>query len=567
MRALALLQFLVVATLVRALADDTASPPTLQNFEGTTSQTTPAFTIGDKCEVQYGGQGNLNIAVLASDGTIVAGAVGPHGALYLPKGGTYHLQIDYTPFFRPGPTPNSANRGTTGFQDTLNDGMGGGSSNQQQNNTPSTNSPNNGANGRSPYAFVAQPWHVDIVQAGYAKDPDQARGMPDFTVPGNVASISSTPPVATQPAATPAPSTPPTPPPAAAAPAAATAPGGPMTTDQARAVVLIQGDNGEGTGFLIKTADGPSIVTNIHVIANNPNLKVTTSTGQTVTLLSAKGAADRDLAMFAIQDGPFSYLDMATDVSKTAQTGDEVITPGNSQGGEVMLNTTGKVLGIGPQRVEIDNPIYHGNSGGPIFHTKSGKVLGVVTEAMKVDVSNDLDKASFASRNSAISGTMRYFGLRLDTVPSWVPLDWKRFQVEELFLDQFHEQSRRLDAYLNKTSSNNGDGSQQQSGSSDSSADAEIYRQDDKIMKANDRYVDQSSGADAAQRMQALHDLVFDLEGIADSNMDQIQNKDNFYSFDTERAQDEFEYRKALKTELESVANDVTRLNSLPRSN
>ena len=111
-----------------------------------------------------------------------------------------------------------------------------------------------------------------------------------------------------------------------------------------------------------------------------------------------------------------------------------------------MLNTQGKVLGIGPERIEIDNPIYHGNSGGPVFHTKSGKVLGVVTEAMKVDVTDALDKASFASRNSAISGSMRYFALRLDTVSTWLPIDSRRFQNETTFLDQFHEQSRRLDA-------------------------------------------------------------------------------------------------------------------------
>jgi len=48
-----------------------------------------------------------------------------------------------------------------------------------------------------------------------------------------------------------------------------------LTDDQERAVVLITGDNAEGTGFLVKMPDGPAVVTNIHVISNNPNLKVT----------------------------------------------------------------------------------------------------------------------------------------------------------------------------------------------------------------------------------------------------------------------------------------------------
>jgi S1-C subfamily serine protease len=95
---------------------------------------------------------------------------------------------------------------------------------------------------------------------------------------------------------------------------------------------------------MIKTPDGPAVVTNIHVIANNPNLKITTNTGALVPVLSEKGASDRDLALLAIKDAHYSYLEMAADISQTVQPGDEVITPGNSEGGEVMLNTDGKVL-------------------------------------------------------------------------------------------------------------------------------------------------------------------------------------------------------------------------------
>jgi hypothetical protein len=282
-------------------------------------------------------------------------------------------------------------------------------------------------------------------------------------------------------------------------------------------VVLIKGDNAEGTGFMIKTPDGPAIVTNIHVIANNPNLKITTNTGALVKMLSAKGASDRDLALLSIQDAGYSYMEVAPDISKTVQPGDEVVTPGNSQGGEVMLNTKGKVLGIGPERIEFDNPIYHGNSGGPVFHTKSGTVLGVVTEAMKVDISNDLDKASFASRNSAISGAMRYFGLRLDTVTAWVPIDSRRFQIETFFLDQFHEQSRRLDAYLNSPDSNHSGGENSNSNGQD---DSTIYLNDEKIMKALDSYHERASGGDTGQKLDALRGFVFDLTSLADLDVD-----------------------------------------------
>ena len=358
---------------------------------------------------------------------------------------------------------------------------------------------------------------------------------------------------------------------AAASPSAAPATSAPivkLTDDQARAVVLIKGDNAEGTGFMIKTPDGPAVITNIHVIANNPNFKITTNTGALVNVLSEKGASDRDLAMLMIKDAGYNYLDFSTDISQSVQPGDEVITPGNSQGGEVMLNTGGKVLGIGPVRIEIDNPIYHGNSGGPVFHPKSGKVLGVVTEGMKNEMTDDLDKASFASRNSAISGAMRYFGLRLDTVATWIPIDSRRFAVETTFLDQFHEQSRRLDAYLNRADKNqSNDQNNPNNSSGNDNREAKIYLDDAKIMKADDNYTSRISGSDTAQRIDLLKSLLFDLQCVADLDVDQIKDKSNFYSFDQERAQEEYDYRKALRDELDSIGSDIERLGNLPRTN
>jgi hypothetical protein len=326
-----------------------------------------------------------------------------------------------------------------------------------------------------------------------------------------------------------------------------------LTTDQARAVVLIKGDHAEGTGFLVKTADGPAVVTNLHVISDNPNLKITTNTGQQITVLSLKGASDRDLAMFAIKDQNYSYLPLSTDISGIAQPGDEVVTPGNSEGGEVMLNTKGKLLGIGPERIEFNNPIYHGNSGGPVLHTKSGQVLGVVTEAMKVIHEDDLDKTSFASRNSAIAGSMRYFGLRIDTVPKWEPYDLQRFQAETALLGRFDQRNRSLDSYLNTPH--------------DYKPDSILYRQDADIVKANAAYFSQSDGGDMSQRMDALRELLGDLNSFADADMDVIQQVDGFYSFDQQRARDEIAYRKALKKELDEIGANTSYMSNLPRRN
>lgn len=349
-----------------------------------------------------------------------------------------------------------------------------------------------------------------------------------------------------------------TPAPEAPAPAVTPAPTVKLTEEQARAVVLIKGDMGQGTGFLIKTPEGSFVATNIHVIANNPHFKITTSAGVPVIMTGVKCAADRDLALLAIKDENYNYLETAADVSQIAAPGDEVITPGNSQGGEVMLNTAGKVLGLGPQRIEISNPVYHGNSGGPIFHAKSGKVVGVVTWGQKVETTNAIDKASHANKNSAI-GTMRYYGYRLDTVSSWIPIDWRRLNIEVAFIDQFNHRSRSLDTYLNVR------GNVPAERNDDD--DPRAYLDDEVIMKAHQDYVQRAAGADVSQRREAAKGLLFALQGAADADMDQIQNPNNFYSFDRDRVKYEILYRQAVKDELDSIGGDPGRLSNLPRTN
>jgi hypothetical protein len=203
--------------------------------------------------------------------------------------------------------------------------------------------------------------------------------------------------------------------------------------------------------------------------------------------------------------------------------------------------------------VEISNPIYHGNSGGPIIHVKTGQVIGVVTEGLKVDTSNALDLASHQNANSAITGTMRYFGLRLDTVARWETCTWSRFENETAFLSQFHERSKCLDSYLN-------------TGLNDNSDWGTYFAHDDKIKAANEQYGEElGGGGDASQRTDAVRDLIFSLDAVADSDMDQIGNAGNFYPFDQEQAKEEADYRRALKTEIANMSSDVNRIAGLAR--
>jgi len=330
-----------------------------------------------------------------------------------------------------------------------------------------------------------------------------------------------------------------------------------LTADQARAVVVITGDNSQGVGFLVKTMDGPALVTTIHVLANNPNLKITTNTGELIAPLALKCAADRDVAMIVIKNNHYSALDPADDISHTVQPGDDVIVPGVNAAG-VVADQGAKILGVGAERIELDNALAPSNSGGPVFHVKSGKVLGVATTATTVDISKS---------SPALTRSSSGFGWRLDTISGWEPYDWSRFNTETAFLEAFHRRSRCLDSYLNTTDKSPSGASQ--GGTIDSGPlDPLMYQSDDKIQAAQDNFYKlMAASGDATERQSGYHQLLFDLMDIANTDMDQIQSTTNFYAYDQKEAQREIDYRKVLKAELDAIGNDPARLSRLPRTN
>ena len=130
---------------------------------------------------------------------------------------------------------------------------------------------------------------------------------------------------------------------------------------------------------------------------------------------------------------------------------DPVVIPGNSKGDGVITETAGKLLAIGPKKIEVDNPVYRGNSGSPIVHSSSSKVLGLLTEAELVTL-DSFDRASFKSKNSAIKSEIRYFGYRFDSVQAWEPLNWQYFQYTENAIALARKELESLFAYFTDSS-------------------------------------------------------------------------------------------------------------------
>src|SRR5205823_6472184 len=72
-------------------------------------------------------------------------------------------------------------------------------------------------------------------------------------------------------------------------------------------------------------------------------------------------------------------LVLAQKVEQSAKIGDSILIAGNSEGEGVVREVTGKVTGVGPQRVEVDANFVPGYSGSPILLEGNGQVIGVAS--------------------------------------------------------------------------------------------------------------------------------------------------------------------------------------------
>lgn len=219
------------------------------------------------------------------------------------------------------------------------------------------------------------------------------------------------------------------------------------------AVVTISGDKGAGTGFFANIRGKVYIATNQHVLGVGPRLTIRTSSGEAVIPKQIFTAADADIALIECVTIPSAVT--AIEVAILPDSGivkdDPVSVLGNSKGDGVITQTDGKLIAIGPQRIEVDNPGYPGNSGSPIIHTASGKSIGVFTEAELLTF-NSFEKASFKSKNSAIKSEIRYFGHRIDSVQKWEPLNWNAFQENLSLIALAKEELRAILGYYTESS-------------------------------------------------------------------------------------------------------------------
>ena len=130
-------------------------------------------------------------------------------------------------------------------------------------------------------------------------------------------------------------------------------------------------------------------------------------------------AVGEDIFCMALPAGG-TPLPIMRGVDSNAAIGDDVAVLGNGEGQGVINTIIGRIVGIGPDLVEVDAPFVPGNSGSPIIHLKTGKVIGVATYS----VTNQYDVTTSRKLTRPV---IRRFGYRLDGVDKWQPVNWGAF--------------------------------------------------------------------------------------------------------------------------------------------
>ena len=144
------------------------------------------------------------------------------------------------------------------------------------------------------------------------------------------------------------------------------------------AVVVIETDEGQGSGFVIKP-DG-LIVTNYHVVANAKEIAVKFSSGEVYTkayLLSSDSTDD--LAFLKIEAVDLPTIPLGN--SSNVQVGDEVLLVGTPRGLEQTVSN-GLISGIrideGVRVIQTSAAASPGSSGGPLLN-RNGEAVGVMS--------------------------------------------------------------------------------------------------------------------------------------------------------------------------------------------
>ena len=198
----------------------------------------------------------------------------------------------------------------------------------------------------------------------------------------------------------------------------------PAFSDISDSLMIIEGETGRGSGFILLMKDKKYIITNRHVITGTKNLKVKSVNGYMPKIKSFELGVDADLVRMEIDESEnVKFLVL----SKTIDMKESVAVYGNSEGIGVVTEIKGAINGVGPAVIETTAGFVSGNSGSPIMN-KKGEVLGVATFATQNKMQD------WVAQGTRFENVRR-FGLRLDSV-KWFGVSSNEFCNQNQLLSE-----------------------------------------------------------------------------------------------------------------------------------
>jgi hypothetical protein len=196
------------------------------------------------------------------------------------------------------------------------------------------------------------------------------------------------------------------------------------TVDLGKNVFIVKTDKATGTGFTVKLDGIDYFITNLHVVDGASSLEVYSHTGLKIEIpKEIEVNLGEDLFRFKLQDKT------GIPRASNSEIGEIVIAYGNSQGSNVLTESKGKILGIGPDTIEVSCDIVQGNSGGPIID-KKGEVVGIATYLTREE-----NKWLEGSRFSNV----RKFALKIKDGQKWCSMPIASFFKESEILMKMEE--------------------------------------------------------------------------------------------------------------------------------
>ncbi len=188
------------------------------------------------------------------------------------------------------------------------------------------------------------------------------------------------------------------------------------------ALVVVESDVSNGSGFIGEIKGKTFFITNIHVLGAARSARVRTIEGIEVPLSDvAFVGSRRDIAMVPVDwNGPILKVSPSLKFDGVS-IGEPITVMGNADGVRVATKLAGKVTGIGPEEIEVSAKFVPGNSGSPVYHNELYSVIGVAAYL------RDLSDKTKWTEDSEMAD-IRRFAYRLDG-----EIDWQRVSLDRLF--------------------------------------------------------------------------------------------------------------------------------------